>query len=164
MTVTVLVPWWIARADPAPLTLPATLPAWLLAASGLLPLVAGAALFIGSLMRFDSDGQGTLAPWDPPRHLVIRGPYAYVRNPMITGVVLLLVAESAFLRSIDHLAWAGIFVLINAIYIPLLEEPMLRSRFGVEYDEYARHVPRLLPRRRPWCPAEGSSEEKRQGR
>ena len=159
VTVTVFVPWWIARGDLAALTLPDTLASWLVAALGLVPLVAGAALFIGSLLRFDSDGHGTLAPWDPPRHLVIRGPYAYVRNPMITGVVLLLVAESALLRSSEHLAWAGIFALINAIYIPLLEEPLLRSRFGSEYDEYARHVPRLIPRRRPWRPAGVSSEE-----
>ncbi len=165
VTVTVLVPWWIARADPSPLTPPRTVAAWLLAAFGLVLLVAGAALFIGSLRRFDSDGHGTLAPWDPPRHLVIRGPYAYVRNPMITGVVLLLLAESALLRSSQHLAWAGIFALINAIFIPLLEEPILRSRFGVEYDEYARHVPRLVPRRRPWCPTEeGGGDEERGGR
>lgn len=150
VTVTVLVPYWIARGDPAPLTLPDTTASWALAAVGVGFLVAGAALFTGSLVRFDSDGDGTLAPWDPPQHLVIRGPYAYVRNPMISGVVLILIAESALLRSSQHLAWAGIFALINATYIPLLEEPRLRSRFGAEYEEYARHVPRLVPRTRPW--------------
>ena len=154
VTVTVLIPWWIARADPSPLAFPDTIASWALAALGLVLLLAGAALFTGSLIRFDSDGDGTLAPWDPPRHLVIRGPYAYVRNPMITGVVLILVAESALLRSSQHLAWAGIFALINAAYIPLLEEPLLRSRFGAEYEEYTRHVPRLIPRRRPWRQAE----------
>ena len=132
VTVTVLVPWWIARANPAPVTLPGTIASWLLAVLGLALLAAGAALFVGSLIRFDADGRGTLAPWDPPRRLVIRGPYAYVRNPMITGVVLILLAESALLRSSQHLAWAGIFTLFNAIYIPLLEEPLLRLRFGAE--------------------------------
>lgn len=162
VTVTVLVPWWITREDPASLTPPDTVASWALAAVGLALLLAGAALFTGSLIRFDSDGDGTLAPWDPPRHLVIRGPYAYVRNPMITGVVLILLAESALLRSSQALAWAGIFAVINAVYIPLLEEPLLRSRFGAEYEDYARHVPRLVPRLRPWRRAGKQHDEKGQ--
>jgi protein-S-isoprenylcysteine O-methyltransferase Ste14 len=43
-----------------------------------------------------------------------------------------------------------LFLLINAVFIPLLEEPLLRERFGDEYREYCRHVPRLLPRLNPW--------------
>jgi protein-S-isoprenylcysteine O-methyltransferase Ste14 len=54
------------------------------------------------------------------------------------------------LGSVPHLWWAAIFFAINAVYIPLLEEPMLAARFPESYDEYKRNVPRLLPRLRPW--------------
>ena len=106
--------------------------------------------------RFASDGKGTLAPWDPPRRLVIHGPYRYVRNPMISGVVFVLFGEALMLRSGPHVQWALIFLIINFIYIPLLEERQLKERFGDAYVEYCRHVPRLLPRLRPWTPTTSS--------
>jgi protein-S-isoprenylcysteine O-methyltransferase Ste14 len=69
---------------------------------------------------------------------------------MISGVLLVLVAEALLLRSRSHFVWASAFFAINAVYIPLLEEPDLEQRFGESYREYRRHVPRLLPRLRPW--------------
>jgi protein-S-isoprenylcysteine O-methyltransferase Ste14 len=116
---------------------------------GLWLVVVGLTLFISSLRRFADDGKGTLAPWDPPRRLVINGPYRYVRNPMISGVVFVLFGEALMLLSRPHATWALTFLVINAIYIPLFEEPQLSQRFGAAYDEYCRHVPRLLPRLRP---------------
>ena len=110
----------------------------------------GSVLFFGCVRRFGVEGRGTLAPWDPPRTLVVTGAYAYVRNPMISGVVLLLFAEALVLRSSPHLQWAGLFLLINAVYIPLFEEPQLKRRFGDEYEEYRSNVPRLIPRVRGW--------------
>ena len=110
----------------------------------------GVVLFAASLHQFFSRGLGTLAPWDPPRHLVVRGPYRYVRNPMISGVISILCGEALLLRSLPHARWAGLFLIINAVYIPLLEEPMLRDRFGDDYVRYTRHVGRLIPRLRPW--------------
>lgn len=151
-TVTVIIPVWIGRRESLSPTLPASPLEWLAALLGSIALACGAFLFLISLRSFDRQGKGTLAPWDPPRRLVIRGPYAYVRNPMISGVLLVLLGEGLTLRSPDLLLWCGIFAGINGIYIPLLEEPMLRSRFGEEYEEYARHVPRLVPRLRPWKP------------
>lgn len=152
VTVVILVPLWIARANAVALTLPSTAGGWTSWVAGLAVLIAGGALFATSLRRFGVEGEGTLAPWDPPVRLVVRGPYAFVRNPMISGVVLLLVSEALLLRSAVHLSWAGLFFLINATYIPLLEEPGLRARFGETYDEYARNVPRLVPRLKPWEP------------
>jgi protein-S-isoprenylcysteine O-methyltransferase Ste14 len=69
---------------------------------------------------------------------------------MISGVLFALLGEALLLLSRPHLEWALIFLLINAVYIPLLEEPLLLERFGDGYREYCRHVPRLLPRLRPW--------------
>lgn len=151
-TMAVLIPIWLARREgltPAPAT---SVRGLLVQAGGLGLLTVGLALFVASLRRFASEGRGTLAPWDPPRELVVRGPYRYVRNPMISGVLLVLLGEALALRSRAHLVWACVFLAINAVYIPLLEEPGLERRFGERYREYCRHVPRLLPRLTPWTP------------
>ncbi len=115
-------------------------------------LAIGLLLFLSSLRRFASEGEGTLAPWDPPRRLVVQGPYRFVRNPMISGVVFVLAGEAMLLASRPHAVWAIAFLGINFVYIPILEEPLLRRRFGEAYREYCRHVPRFLPRIRPWKP------------
>jgi protein-S-isoprenylcysteine O-methyltransferase Ste14 len=148
----VLVPAWIARDNGITLRVAATVPGLSLQILGVLVLAVGLTLFVSSLRRFANDGKGTLAPWDPPRHLVVRGPYRFVRNPMISGVVLVLLGQSLILLSPAHLMWTAIFFGINAVYIPLLEEPQLATRFGAEYDTYKQHVPRLIPRVRPWSP------------
>lgn len=153
-TVTILVPVWIAGRSPAAL-LPVRAPdmsRWAMLALAVVSAIVGLVLFSTSLRRFATEGEGTLAPWDPPRHLVVRGPYRYVRNPMLSGVVFVLIAEALFLDSQPQFVWAGIFAAANLTYIPLIEEPGLRRRFGAAYDEYARHVPRLIPRVRPWTP------------
>jgi protein-S-isoprenylcysteine O-methyltransferase Ste14 len=123
---------------------------WLAVAGGGVAIVAGLVLVVATVRMFASIGRGTLAPWDPPRRLVVSGVYRYVRNPMISGVLIVLVGEGLALRAADVLAWAAVFFAINATYIPLLEEPGLARRFGDAYDEYARHVPRWIPRRTPW--------------
>jgi protein-S-isoprenylcysteine O-methyltransferase Ste14 len=83
---------------------------------------------------------------------VVAGVYRHVRNPMISGVVLILLGETLIFRSLGLVEWALIFFAINLIYIPLLEEPMLEGRFGDEYRQYKRHVPRWVPRRTAWTP------------
>ena len=148
-TVAVIVPLWIARrygVDPA---LGGVALEWLAQIAGAGLLAPGLGFFAASLRRFVTEGHGTLAPWDPPVQLVVRGPYRYVRNPMISGVVLVLFGESLMLLSAPHATWALAFLAVNLIYIPLFEEPMLRSRFGDAYVEYCRRVPRIIPRLRP---------------
>jgi protein-S-isoprenylcysteine O-methyltransferase Ste14 len=150
--VAVLIPIWIARGNNVRLALVTTMPQLFAQIAGLGLLLIGLWLFVSSLRRFAGDGKGTLAPWDPPRHLVIRGPYRYVRNPMISGVVFVLFGEALMLLSGPHIQWALIFLVVNFIYIPLFEEQQLKKRFGQAYIEYCRHVPRLVPRLRPWTP------------
>jgi protein-S-isoprenylcysteine O-methyltransferase Ste14 len=77
---------------------------------------------------------------------VIRGPYRFVRNPMIGGVLLVLLGEAALFGSPAILIWLAAVIAVNTVYIPLVEEPGLRRRFGEEYDSYCRAVPRWLPR------------------
>jgi protein-S-isoprenylcysteine O-methyltransferase Ste14 len=69
---------------------------------------------------------------------------------MISGVLFILFGEALLLLSQPHLTWALIFLGMNVLVIPLVEEPGLRRRFGDSYVEYCRNVPRLIPRLRPW--------------
>jgi protein-S-isoprenylcysteine O-methyltransferase Ste14 len=152
VSVTFFIPLWIARryavtfASPRGATELAV--CWL--GAGL--AVVGSILWALALDRFVKEGRGTLAPWDPPRRLVVRGLYRYVRNPMISGVIFILFGQALFLRSGPHAGWAAAFLAINLVYIPLVEEPQLEARFGEEYRTYRKHVPRLVPRLRPWSP------------
>lgn len=149
-TVAVVIPIWLARRDGIRLGLGASPGGLVVQWCGVGLLAIGVVLFLASLGRFVREGKGTLAPWDPPRRLVVRGPYRYVRNPMISGVVIVLFGEAAVLLSRPHFLWPLVFLGLNALYIPLLEEPLLAERFGADYSAYRRHVPRLLPRWRPW--------------
>jgi protein-S-isoprenylcysteine O-methyltransferase Ste14 len=149
-TAVVLVPAWVARRYRVQPSWPNSLFEWMLVFAGVAVVVPGVLLFFSSLRQFFSTGKGTLAPWDPPRRFVVTGPYRYVRNPMISGVIFMLFGLALLLRSTPHAAWAGTFVLLNAIYIPLFEEPDLARRFGPDYDEYRTHVRRFLPRLTPW--------------
>ena len=122
-----------------------------------LPVVSACALFaLGLLLMsrtialFHGVGGGTLAPFDSPRRLVVRGVYRNVRNPMISGVFAILLGEAVLLGSRVLLVWFLCFVLLNALYIPLVEEPDLERRFGDDYRLYKRNVRRWIPRRRPW--------------
>jgi protein-S-isoprenylcysteine O-methyltransferase Ste14 len=152
MTVTVLVPIWLIRRYPGEgSAFPDSFLGSLSVAAGLVCLGLGAGLFAACLRRFAGEGSGTLAPWDPPRVLVVRGPYRYVRNPMISGVIAVLVGEALVMRSLPILAWALAFTLLNLVYIPLVEEPDLERRFGDSYRRYCEHVPRIVPRTTPWA-------------
>jgi protein-S-isoprenylcysteine O-methyltransferase Ste14 len=157
--VAVVVPVWLARSNHISFTLGASGIQIVTQLAGLVLLILGLGLFVSSLRRFATEGEGTLAPWDPPRRLVIRGPYRYVRNPMISGVVFVLFGEALLLLSRPHAMWALIFLGANFVYIPLLEETGLKLRFGDSYREYCRHVPRLIPRLRPWQPADDSGTD-----
>jgi protein-S-isoprenylcysteine O-methyltransferase Ste14 len=149
-TVAVLIPLRIAQRYAIEPAFGGSAVATALQLAGIALLGVGFSLFAASLRRFASEGQGTLAPWDPPRVLVVRGPYRYVRNPMISGVIFVLFGEGLALRSLPHGLWAAAFLALNLIYIPLVEEPRLAQRFGDPYREYCRHVSRFLPRLSPW--------------
>jgi protein-S-isoprenylcysteine O-methyltransferase Ste14 len=122
----------------------------LVALLGLVLIGAGFALWLWTVRLFQRLGKGTLAPWDPTAELVVAGPYRHVRNPMITAVGTLLIGEAIFFGSPWILAWALLFLAVNALWFPLGEEPGLERRFGAEYRAYKQAVPRWIPRRSPW--------------
>lgn len=91
--------------------------------AGILLFAAGLSLFIRTVYLFRTFGKGTLAPWTPTQKLIIRGPYKYCRNPMISGVLFIIMGEALFLNSTNILIFSGIFFLINTVYFILKEEP-----------------------------------------
>jgi protein-S-isoprenylcysteine O-methyltransferase Ste14 len=155
-TVVVLVPALIVRATGS-VSIGWDLPG-VLAASTVVFAVAllavGGVLVVWTIALFVRVGRGTLAPWDPTSTLVVKGPYRHVRNPMISGVLFLLLGEAALLGSWPLLAWFAAAAAVNAVYLPLVEEPGLVRRYGAEYERYREHVPRWLPRLRPWDAAQ----------
>jgi protein-S-isoprenylcysteine O-methyltransferase Ste14 len=110
----------------------------------------GLVLMVATIRLFVTVAKGTLAPWDPTQQLVVQGVYRQVRNPMIAGVFFILLGEAVVAASVPLLLWFVAFVVVNAVYIPLAEEPGLAKRFGDEYRIYKHNVPRWVPRLRPW--------------
>ena len=144
---------WLSRDD---VSLIRIIPSSMLApAFGLLFLTVGLFLAIWTMRIFiKKGGGGTPAPWDPIENFIVEGPYLYVRNPMIIGVILLLVSESIILQSREIFSWMVVFVIINSAYFILYEEPNLEQRFGEEYLSYKLGVPRWLPRISPYQKAQ----------
>jgi protein-S-isoprenylcysteine O-methyltransferase Ste14 len=106
----------------------------------------GALIALWCIFTFVSIGKGTPAPFDPPRHLVIRGPYRYVRNPMYLGATLSLAGAALFYQSITLLVYGLAFLLVTHLFVVSYEEPTLQRTFGTEYEEYRHHVRRWWPR------------------
>ena len=117
---------------------------------GVICICLGLVLMVATIRLFVTVGKGTLAPWEPTQKLVVQGVYRHVRNPMISGVILVLLGESVLTASLPLFCWFLVAALINAAYIPLSEEPGLVKRFGEDYLIYKRNVPRWVPRWTPW--------------
>jgi protein-S-isoprenylcysteine O-methyltransferase Ste14 len=118
--------------------------------TGIFLLIIGLFLAGWTMRLFAEIGKGTAAPWDPPKKLVVAGPYCYVRNPMITSVLIMLIAESLLLGSWYIFSWFSVFFLGNTVYFPFFEEKDLEKRFGKGYLQYKYNVPRWIPRLTAW--------------
>jgi protein-S-isoprenylcysteine O-methyltransferase Ste14 len=123
----------------------------------LLPAGVGLGLAGWTVTLFMKFGNGTPAPWDPPKKLVIRGPYRHVRNPMLSGALLILSAEALLFQSWPLSAWMVVFFIGNTIYFRFIEEKGLEKRFGDDYRKYKARVPRWIPRLQPWNPENDST-------
>ncbi len=118
-------------------------------AGGMVVGAVGAALALWCVLTFALVGKGTPAPFDPPRRLVVRGPYRFVRNPMYIGAGLALAGAALFYQSLAVLGYTALFFLVTHLFVLFYEEPTLRRTFGEEYEAYRRHVRRWWPGRRP---------------
>jgi len=105
-------------------------------------LTPGTALLIWCVREFYVAGRGTLAPWDPPQHLVTSGPYRLSRNPMYLGVVLILAGWCTLWGSRALIIYTALIMIGFHLRVLLAEEPWARRRFGAEWDAYRARVPR----------------------
>lgn len=94
--------------------------------------------------------KGTPVPFNPPPKLVTTGPYAFARNPMVTGVFLLLLGLGIFLGSITLVFLLTPLVILLIVWeLKAIEEPELEKRLGKEYVEYKKRVPMFFPWLKP---------------
>ena len=110
---------------------------------------AGALLALWCVSTFVWVGKGTPAPFDPPRRLVIRGPYRFVRNPMYEGAGLALGGAALYFLSEPLLVYGVLFLLAAHIFVVFYEEPTLKRSFGQDYEAYCHRVSRWRPWRSP---------------
>ncbi len=134
------VPWRFFRLNRAQLDLASPTDAL-----GLLCIGLGTLLLAACILEFARSGRGTLSPLDPPRHLVVRGLYRYVRNPMYLSVTVIVLGEVLVARSWALAVYWAIWFLTVNLFVIGYEEPTLRRQFGESYDEYRRRVGRWIP-------------------
>jgi protein-S-isoprenylcysteine O-methyltransferase Ste14 len=114
-------------------------------AGGLVLLTLGAALAIWCILTFALVGKGTPAPFDPPRKLVVAGPYRWVRNPMYIGAGAALSGAALYYQSAALMAFAAGFLVVAHLFVVFYEEPTLERTFGARYADYRNAVPRWGP-------------------
>jgi protein-S-isoprenylcysteine O-methyltransferase Ste14 len=128
---------WSGIVRPAALGLPQ--------GAGMIVAGAGMLIALSCISTFVCNGRGTPAPFDPPRRLVIRGPYRFVRNPMYIGAGVALAGAARFYQAVSLLIYAGVFLLVAHLFVVLHEEPTLAANFGPDYEAYCHRVRRWLP-------------------
>jgi protein-S-isoprenylcysteine O-methyltransferase Ste14 len=170
--------WWrhLISILAFPVTMAVVIPALMVAPAGMRPnlgsplnvglaiiggllIAGGLGMWAWTVILFHRVGKGTLgvgSVMGEPVHLVVVGPYRHVRNPMITGVLAILLGEAAVTASASLLVWFAIFLAAQLIAIRFWEEPHLARRHGSEYLEYRQNVPRWIPRISAWAPANQS--------
>ena len=138
---TVMVPYWLLPRGVRPDVRGAGAGGWLLIAAGIALYCACA--FWGFAIR----GEGTPLPLDAPKNLVVAGPYRVVRNPMYWSVASVMLGEAAVFHSVALFKLVAAFAVGVILFVLFVEEPALKQKFGLEFEEYCRQVPRWIPRR-----------------
>ena len=141
-SVTVLIPYLLLNSSREPI--PPGLELFRL--FGLAPLLIGALILLRCIWDFAVTGHGTVAPIDPPRKLVVRGLYRYVRNPIYVGVLLIVSGEAILFDSFRLALYAVVLWFFFQLFVIFSEEPTLREMFGPQYEAYLRAVNRWIPK------------------
>ncbi len=109
-------------------------------------LLIGTILCLWTFISFIMAG-GSPVPLNPPQKLVARGLYAYVRNPMLLGWVLVLFGLGILLKSISLIfIFTPLFIYLNVLYLRNVEEKEMEKKFGKEYHRYKENIPMFIPR------------------
>lgn len=112
---------------------------------GFVLILFGALIYAWSASTFTFIGKGTPAPFDPPKELVAKGPYQYVRNPIYAFVIIVLVGEAMYFQQAVLIIYAVLVLLFLHFWVVFHEEPVLRRRFGESYEAYCASVSRWFP-------------------
>ena len=129
-----VLPWWVSGWA-APRFWP-----------GFVIVAVGAFVVLRAFVRFVREGRGTPAPVAPTEELVVGGDYRFVRNPMYVGVVTAILGQALVFLDPWVLAYGVLAWTVMASFVRFYEEPVLRERYGRQYEEYCRTVPAWLPR------------------
>ena len=119
-------------------------------AAGALLIFLGLVPLVDSFVRFALEGLGTPAPVLPTRRLVVGGFYRHVRNPMYVGVVGTILGQAILFADVRLFVYAAAVWVLMHLFVVAYEEPRLHHAFGAQYDAFRAHVPRWLPRLKPW--------------
>jgi protein-S-isoprenylcysteine O-methyltransferase Ste14 len=129
---------------------------WPVAIVAAVAVLSGIAVLLDAFVRF-ARADGTPAPPMPTAHLVVVGPYRYVRNPMYLAVLAIILGQALLFGSVATLVYGGVVLLAVVLFVVGYEQPTLEDEYGEEYREYRRHVRGWIPQARPWRPALRSS-------
>jgi protein-S-isoprenylcysteine O-methyltransferase Ste14 len=139
----VAVPWLAYWLVPRPVPLPF----WARLTVGGPLVVGGLGLWMLCLDAFSRRGAGTPFPLDAPRNLVTTGPHGWMRNPIMVGELAVIWGEALLLSALGVWLYAALISLGAHLAVVYVEEPELRQRFGEQYVQYCRRVPRWPLRR-----------------
>src|SRR6266851_694099 len=112
-------------------------------------MASGGILAFACVATFVTRGEGTPAPFDPPRKFVAAGPYKFARNPMYVGGFIVVFGFGLYEQSPTILLFTLPWLLLAHLFVILYEEPHLRATFGTPYEDYCHSVHRWLPGRFP---------------
>ena len=135
-----LVPWLITRYEGHDVAVITAVIAWLF-------IVEGVGVLLYGVWHFAAEGRGTPAPVAPTQHLVISGPYRFIRNPMYVAVGAVILGQALLFPSVAIFVYLAAFAVVVFVFVKAYEEPTLARTFGDEYAAYRAEVPAWLPRR-----------------
>lgn len=140
-TVTVIIPYLLIRSN-SPM---ARTEIGVAGYAGLLLLIPGVLIYLWCAYDF-AVSRGTPAPIDPPKELVVRGLYRYIRNPMYVGVLSIVFGVAIWFGSALTAIYGAALWLMFHLFVTFYEEPTLRRLFGESYEQYCREVGRWIPK------------------
>lgn len=117
---------------------------------GVALITIGGSILLSSVVTFYRRGRGTLAPWDPPKQLVVHDLYRFNRNPMYVGVIMIVVGWGFLTGNLWNYIYSALIPLIFHFRVVLYEEREMERLFGKEWESYRSAVPRWGIRIRPY--------------
>ena len=106
----------------------------------------GLSILLSCVWTFYKKGKGTLAPWSPPKGLMVTGLYRYMRNPMYVGISLIIIGLAIFFGSPLLIGYLALVVSAFNLRVIFAEEPWLNRQFEAEWKLYSSQVSRWIPR------------------